>query len=162
MSFLGAVTQAVQSTVKQVEQTVAQVKAAAPAPPSLPKIRDAFEQAPRPKLDLGARMDSNGLSASLNLHVGRASLPIAAFTVGLAGTTVSDGRTTAGFTAKEGLGVSTKLFGDTLGVQLKQCEGAATLGVIDVKAGGTESALGMVAGPVTPQMTPIYLGDERK
>ena len=162
MSFLGAVTKAVQTTVKQVEQAAPQVKAAPPTPPSLPTIRDAFEQAPRPKLDLGARLDANGLNASLDVKVGRETIPLASFSVGAAGVRVSDGTTTFVATAKDGLGVSTKRFGDTLGVHVISNDPVATLGAVDVKAGGLEFELGMVPAAPAPLPVPLYIGDERK
>ena len=163
MSFLGAVTNAVQNVVTQVQQTVEEkTTPRAPAAPSFSTIRDAFEQAPRPKLDLGARADGGGLNASLDLQLGGARVKLASFSASLAGVTASDALGTAGFTAKDGYTASTKLFGDTLGVSFRAVDGPATLGAVSVKAGGQECAMGIVPAAPAPLPELVYTGKERK
>lgn len=156
MSLLGAVKNAVQSTVKQVEQkvtqTAAQVKEQAPSAPA--RARDAFTQLPRPQVQL--RGDCMGASGSLELK----GVKLAAFKVGVAGVRVSDFNSSIGNDQK-GLGGSTHILGREVGLHLKAVDGQATLGAVDLEMAGEEYVMGMVPQAPSPIPMLVYAGKDR-
>lgn len=160
MSLFSAVKNSVRSTARSAQQTTVKVQEKVDEAPA--RARDTFEHAPRPKLELSSRADARGVSASLDLRLGAVSVPLARASAGVEGVTVSDGRVTAGVTAKDGTGVSTQVRGETLGIAFKSADGPATLGALDFKAGGQEFVLGIVPMAPAPTPMPVYSGPERK
>lgn len=154
MNLFSSVTNAVRSAVRSTEPSPVSIDRVPAGVTTVPLPRpalagDTFEQLPRPRVDLGA----SGLHASLGL---------ASVSADAAGVTVTAARFTAEQTQKRGVGVSTEVFGDTLGAHFKVQDGPATLGAVSLKAGGQELSIGIMPAAPMPLPVPVYAGKERK
>lgn len=164
MSFLGAVTSRVKTTVqngvKQAEQTAASVRAQiqeAPRPGQA-SLCDAFEHVPRPKIDLCARADQ---ATGLHVQLTAGGHRIAALGVSARGASLTNLGTTAGFTREGGVGVSTQVLGYKLGAHFVQSANEAMLGGFNLKYGGQEITVGLTPAAPMPLPVPNYVGPDR-
>lgn len=157
MSFLKAVTNAIKTSVTQAAPS-------APRPsrptslPSVAVVRDAFEQLPRAKVDLGGRAD---LATGVHVKLGVAGHEVAAFGMAARGVSVTSLGTTVGYTREGGVGVSTQVLGTKVGVHFVQRQDEAMLGGVNLKHGGREITVGLTPAAPAPLPLPTYVGPDR-
>jgi len=146
MGLLSAVTNRVQTAVKQVERTIEQNKPAA-MPAEAKAVVDAFT--PSVAVKKGA----------VALCLGNTTLASASASTDGLKVTLQD--TTFRLTQSKGMGVSQTFLGHQFGVHAKLVDGAATLGAVSVEAAGRETAVGMVPAAPAPVIIPVYSGTDR-
>lgn len=157
MSFLKTVTNAVKTTITQAAPS-----APRPSQPSVSRtvatVRDAFEQLPRPKVDLGARADQ---ATGVHVKLTASGHEVAALGIAARGVSVTNLGTTVGYTREGGGGVSTHVLGTKVGVHFVQNQNEAILGGYNIKHGGQEITVGLTPAAPMPLPLPNYVGPDR-